>query len=103
MNFWLFDLIARILTGEPLEKSTTADAQLWGSAFASIPVFLVLALLTLKRIDNSPAWVVIAGLTTLASLYIFLWLGALRRLPLWGILLLALVAWPIFAAVTWTR
>jgi hypothetical protein len=103
MNFWLFTLIGRIIGGEPLEKSTKADVQLWGSAFASIPIFMVIGMFALKPLDRAPAWIIWATLTILASAYFFLWLRILRRLPVWLLVTIAAIAWPAFAVISWSR
>jgi hypothetical protein len=103
MNFWLFSLIGRIFAGEPLEKSTRSDVQLYGSAFAWMPVFIVIGMFTLKLLESSPAWIIWVTLTILASAYFFIWFRILRRLPLWLLIVIAGIAWPAFAMFTWYK
>jgi hypothetical protein len=102
MNTRLFVLLGRIIGGERLEKVTKADVQLWLSAFASLPLFLILGTLGLKHIHNAPAVVVWLYGTLLASAYFFFWLCALRRLPIWALSFIAVASWALLAAWMWT-
>ena len=102
MNFWLFTLINRIISGERYEKSTKADVQLYGSAFASVPIFLLTVVFVLEMLGDSPPWIIWLSATVLGSAYFFIWFMVLRRFPIWLLIVIAVISWPTFAMFTWS-